>query len=62
MEQLKKEKMQDYKEKDRCVVCGSETSYKRAVPIDKRSCYVEGSGQLCERCYYEIYHVNNKHR
>ena len=40
---------------DRCVVCGAATEYARSVPIDKRFGYIQGSGQLCRRCYMELY-------
>ena len=41
-------------EKDRCVACYAETPYTKDTPIDEREFYIEGSGQLCERCYQEI--------
>lgn len=45
--------MEDSKEK--CVSCGAETPYTINTHIDHRSHYVEGAGQLCEKCYNEIY-------
>jgi len=41
--------------KDKCVLCGDETSYTMNTPIDERYYYVEGAGQLCEKCYNKIY-------
>lgn len=38
-----------------CVLCGGQTGYKRSAPIQQRSHYVEGAGQLCESCYRETY-------
>ena len=38
-----------------CVVCGKPTEYRKDVPIDKGECYIEGAGQLCTKCYFEIY-------
>lgn len=35
---------------DRCVLCGVETAYKRSTHIDLRYNYVEGAGQLCNKC------------
>jgi hypothetical protein len=34
-----------------CVLCGVETPYKFYEHIDMRHCYIEGCGQLCEKCY-----------
>jgi hypothetical protein len=34
-----------------CVLCGYETPYKRNTHIDMRLGYIEGVGQLCEKCY-----------
>ena len=41
-------------EKDRCVICYAETPYTKETPIEERQFYVEGCGQVCEKCYYEI--------
>jgi hypothetical protein len=43
------------KEKEKCVLCGKETEYLKGTPVDQRLHYIEGSGQLCARCYVEIY-------
>jgi hypothetical protein len=45
--------MEDSTEK--CASCGKETPYTIDTPIELRSHYVEGGGQLCEHCYNEIY-------
>jgi len=41
--------------KDKCVVCNEETKYDYGEHIDNRLYYVEGAGQLCEKCYIGIY-------
>jgi len=41
--------------KDKCVSCGCETEYDKETHIDFRNFYIEGAGQLCEKCYKEIY-------
>ena len=41
--------------KDKCVLCGQETSYDFKTPIKQRKFYVEGAGQLCKRCFQELY-------
>ena len=38
-----------------CVSCGDITNVKKSTPIDQRRYYVEGGGQLDEKCYLEIY-------
>tara|TARA_R110000824_G_scaffold219490_3_gene406430 strand:- start:6 stop:200 length:195 start_codon:yes stop_codon:yes gene_type:complete len=48
-----------YKEKDKCVVCKKETPYITTTHIDKRINYVEGSGQLCSKCWSFTY-LNKK--
>ena len=41
--------------KDKCVLCGEVTPYDIEMNITYRNFYIEGSGQLCERCYRKIY-------
>lgn len=36
--------------KDKCVLCGNETQYDIETHIDYRIGYIEGAGQLCEKC------------
>ena len=48
------------KEKDKCVVCGAETKYGPNIPISEREFYVEGAGQLCQKCYYDLYIKKNR--
>lgn len=38
-------------EKEKCVLCGEETPYHPSVHIDYRYGYVEGAGQMCNKCY-----------
>ena len=35
---------------EKCVLCGSKTWFNRNDPIEERTSYVEGSGQLCHAC------------
>jgi hypothetical protein len=42
-------------ETEKCVSCGIDTKVPVYMHIDYRSYYVEGAGQLCEKCYDEIY-------
>ncbi len=44
---------------DLCIRCGKETKYPLATPVDKRFCYVPGSGQMCEECYREVYKLRS---
>ena len=43
--------------KELCIRCSIETPYDTSTPIALRRYYVEGSGQLCEQCFYELYPV-----
>ncbi len=38
-----------------CVLCKAETPYKKNTHVDHRLRYIEGSGQLCEKCFKETY-------
>ena len=40
---------------DCCVCCGTETKEETTKNIHKRYYYVEGSGQLCRKCWVEVY-------
>jgi len=40
-----------------CIRCNKPTPYHPNTPITLRRYYVEGSGQLCEKCFYELYPV-----
>lgn len=37
--------------KDTCIICGVETPYDYDTHVDMRIGYIEGSGQLCSKCY-----------
>lgn len=41
--------------REQCVLCGRETDVEISRPVSQRNYYVEGGGQLCEECYYEVY-------
>lgn len=43
--------------KEPCIRCGKPTIYDPSTPIKLRRYYVEGSDQLCETCFYELYPV-----
>lgn len=45
---------------EKCVICGADTPYRFSEPISQREFYVEGSGQICRYCHFEIY--INKYR
>lgn len=42
-------------EYDKCISCREETKEPISKHIDYRDFYVEGAGQLCEKCFLEIY-------
>ena len=46
---------QESMEKELCIRCGKPTPYNPNTPITLRRYFVEGSGQLCEKCFYELY-------
>ncbi len=59
MENLKKHPIDASIKKEKCVICFDETPYIKNIPIHERRYYVEGAGQLCERCYDQIYTWKN---
>lgn len=44
-------------EMEKCIVCDIETPEPISKHIDYRSYYIEGAGQLCKECFFNI---NNK--
>ena len=40
---------------EKCVYCGKITTVPKAMPIHKRSYYIDGTGQLCQNCFNKIY-------
>ena len=49
---IRKRQLRHFEENryDCCVLCGKNTDVKWDVPIDLRTGYVEGAGQLCLHC------------
>lgn len=41
--------------KETCVICGATTPYKVTDNIGNRLWFIEGSGQLCKKCYNRLY-------
>lgn len=52
---MKKQKKKEINKIEKCVICGSETDYFFNTPVSERRCYVEGVGQLCEKCYCHFF-------
>ena len=40
---------------ERCVFCWQLTDVPKNAPISWRKYYVQGQGQLCKNCYYELF-------
>ena len=40
---------------EKCVLCHKTLNVSKNTPINKRSYYVTGAGQLCEYCYKKLY-------
>ena len=55
-----REKQQFFDRKEYCVFCGKITEIAEEQPIAKREYYIEGAGQLCGKCYREIYAPRHK--
>jgi len=48
-------KMKNIIETEKCVMCGAETNIPVDMLIDLRKNYVKGVGQLCPKCYGDLY-------
>lgn len=46
------------KEKEVCVLCKKETEVLKCTPVYEREHYVECAGQLCKKCWEELYGSN----
>ena len=42
-------------DRERCVLCWRETDIPKDTPVSRHKYYLEGQGQLCAKCYYELY-------
>ncbi len=40
---------------ENCVICNRKTKVKKATNVDKRRFYIDGVGQLCSECYFNVY-------
>ena len=38
-----------------CIRCGNDTGYMKDTPVELRNRYIDGAGQLCEKCYAALY-------
>ena len=41
--------------KECCILCGRLTEIMKDCLISERAHYLEGAGQLCRKCYQELY-------
>lgn len=48
-------------EMEKCVLCGKETIYPKDLNVELRDYYVEGAGQLCMDCYFDLYEKRERH-
>ena len=42
-------------EKDKCVICQCKTHENVDTHIEKRTCYIDGAGQMCFRCHDTLF-------
>lgn len=42
-------------EKEICIICKKLTDVDKNLSINQRYFYIEGAGQLCEKCYNKTY-------
>lgn len=41
-------------EYEKCVICKKQTNVLKSTPVKDRKYYVEGAGQLCKECFFEM--------
>jgi len=46
------------KDFEKCVVCNKLTNIRKETEIEDRDFYIEGAGQLCKKCFYDLYQKN----
>ena len=56
MEETYRQAAEDEELMEKCVLCGRMVPVRRDSHIAGRRYYVEGAGELCARCFYEVYH------
>ena len=47
---------------EKCCLCHKELEIPKDRPVQDREIYIEGAGQLCGVCYYEVYGSALNHR
>lgn len=47
--------MSRIKKYEHCIFCGNYVKIKYTIPTNERKYYIDGAGQLCEKCYKSIY-------
>jgi hypothetical protein len=40
-----------------CVICNNDTLIEKSTHVDYRFFYVNGVGQLCKECWYNMYDI-----
>lgn len=40
---------------ENCILCGNKIHLDPMTPVEFRTGYIVGSGQLCTKCYIELY-------
>lgn len=45
-----------------CIICGKITHISKTLPVEYRSYYIKGCGQLCYDCHNRIYPEAHKHK
>ena len=40
---------------EKCVLCGCSIDLEPDTPIEFRTGYIAGSGQLCAQCFFDLY-------
>ena len=51
---MKKKEVEVINKREKCVLCKSLTEYFFETPISQRKYFIEGAGQLCEKCFQKL--------
>ena len=54
--------MADNIEFEKCIICGELTNVPKDLHISRREHYVEGAGQLCQKCFIKMHKDKNEEK
>ena len=50
-------KTKKHKKNEKCILCKTPLKISKDLPVTQRLFYIDGAGQLCKTCYYNLYEL-----